>query len=166
MSVEYNSVALADEHDVAMFDCGIESLNTWLTQQALRAQRAQTARTFVWTTTDDPARVWAYYTLAPTELMRDSLSRAQASGYSVVPGYLLARLAVHTDLRGFGYGSELLVDALTRAVRAAEAGGGRLVVVDALNDDAASFYRHHDFTPIKGDPHRLVLKMTSIRKLL
>lgn len=165
MTTEYQSVALTEEHDVTTFDCGIESLNTWLTGQALRAQHAQTARTFVWTTIDEPTCVWAYYSLAPTELARDTLSRSQSSGYNIVPAYLLARLAVHTELHGFGYGSELLVDALTRAAQAAETGGGRFVVVDALNDPAASFYQHHDFTPITGNPHRLVLKMANIHKL-
>lgn len=166
MSAEFVSTALAEAHEVSTFDCGVESLNTWLAQQAHRAQQAGTARTFVWATEQDPETVWAYYSLAPTELTRESLPRSLSSGYSTVPGYLLARLAVHTNLRGLGDGSEILVDALTRAARAADAGGGRLVVVDALNDAAASFYRHHDFTPIKGNPQRLVLKMTNVRKLL
>lgn len=166
MSTEYVSVALTDEHDVAQFDCGVESLNTWLGGQALRAQLAGTARTFVWTTPGEPERVWAYHSLAPTELVRNALSRGQSSGYSTVPGYLLARLALHVDLRGFGYGGELLVDALSRAASAATSGGGRLVVVDAIDDAAASFYRHYDFVPIKGNPRRLVLKVANIQKLL
>lgn len=166
MSNEFESVALTAQHDVARFDCGVSTLNVWLAEQALRAQQAGTARTFVWVTAEEPERMWAYYSLAPTELARGDLSRGQSSGYSTVPGYLLARLAVHTDLHGLGYGGQLLVDALIRAARAAEAGGGRLVVVDALDDAAASFYRHHDFTPVKDNPHRLVLKMTSVRQLL
>lgn len=39
-------------------------------------------------------------------------------------------------------------------------------MVDALDDAAASFYRDDDFTPVKENPHRLVLKMASVRKLL
>ncbi|MHB1498277.1 MAG: GNAT family N-acetyltransferase [Acidimicrobiales bacterium] len=166
MRAGYESVALSGHHDVAGFDCGVPSLNAWLAEQALRAQQAGTARTFVWVTAEAPERVWAYFSLAPTELARDVLSRGQSSGYTTVPGYLLARLAVHTELRGRGYGEQLLVDALSRAAIAAEAGGGRLVVVDALDETAASFYRHYDFTPVKGNPHRLVLKMANVRKLL
>lgn len=166
MSTEYESVALSGGHDVYRFDCGVASLNTWLREQALRAQQAGTARTFVWVTAEMSDQVWAYFSLAPTELARDALSRSQSSGYSTVPGYLLARLAVHTDLHGLGYGGQLLVDALSRAASAAEAGGGRLVVVDALDDAAASFYRHYDFLPVKGNPRRLVLKMVNLRQLL
>ncbi len=162
----YVSVALSSDHDVAGFDCGEPSLNDWLAEQSIRAQDAGTARTFVWVTEDDPATVWAYFSLAPTEVPRDVLSRGQSSGYTTVPAYLLGRLAVHTRLRGFGYGGELLVDALSRAVRAAEVGGGRLVVVDALDESAARFHRHYDFTPVKDNPRRLVLKIASIRKLI
>lgn len=166
MSTEYESVALSEQHDVVNFDCGVSSLNSWLAEQALRAQQTGTARTFVWVTAAAPEQVWTYFSLAPTELARDALWRGQSSGYSTVPGYLLARLALQTDLRGSGYGGQVLVDALTRAASAAETGGGRLVVVDALDDAAASFYRHHDFTPVNNNPRRLVLKMANVRELL
>lgn len=166
MSAEFESVALSEQHDVSSFDCGVPSLNGWLAEQALRAQQAGTARTFVWVTAEAPAQVFAYFSLAPTELTRDALTRGKSSGFSTVPGYLLARLALHSELHGFGYGGQILVDALSRAANAAEAGGGRLVVVDALDDAAASFYRHYDFTPVKDNPRRLVLKLANVRKLL
>jgi predicted GNAT family N-acyltransferase len=166
LSEQFESVALTSEHDVGAFDCGVASLNAWLTDQSLRAQEAGTARTFVWVTADAPERVWAYFSLAPTEVARIDLSRGQSSGVSVVPGYLLARLTVHQDLRGSGHGAELLVDALSRAARAAELGGGRLVVVDAIDDHAASFYRYHGFVPVKSNPNRLVLKIASVHALL
>lgn len=172
MTTRYASVAFAPEYDVSEFDCGVPSLNAWLRGQALRAQHAGTARTFVWLDEDalgqpdEPDRVWAYYSLAPTEIVKAELTGGQAGGYSVVPGYLLARLAVHTYLRGHGYGSQVLVDALSRAYAAARLGGGRLIVVDAVDDHAASFYRHHNFVPVKGNPLRLVLKMETVRGLL
>jgi hypothetical protein len=40
---------------------------------------------------------------------------------------------------------------------AAEAVGGRLVVVDAIDDSAADFYRHLGFEPIATDEHRMEL---------
>lgn len=166
MSAEYESAALSGDHDVAGFDCGIPPLNAWLAEHARRAQQAGTARTFVWVSSTAPEKIWAYFSLAPTEVARDVLSRGQSSGYTTVPAYLLARLAVHAELRGLGYGGQVLVDALSRVVSAAESGGGRLVVVDAIDDTAASFYRHYDFIPVKGNPRRLVLKIASIHKLL
>ena len=38
----------------------------------------------------------------------------------------------------------------------------RLVVVDAVDDRAAAFYRHHGFFAVPGNPHRLVQKTSDI----
>lgn len=86
MSAEFASVPLADHHQVGEFDCGVESLNVWLSQQSVCAQQAGTARTFVWVRPEAPRQVQAYFSLAPTEVARRPLSRGQSSGYSTVPG--------------------------------------------------------------------------------
>jgi GNAT superfamily N-acetyltransferase len=154
------SAALTDQHVTQGFGCGKEALDTWLTTQAARAQAARTARTFVWTWPDDP-RVVAYYSIAPTQVHRQSLPAVKlAGGYSVVPGYLLARLALDSGLHGQGLGSQLLIDALERIVVAAGSAGGRLIVVDAIDDAAQTFYRHHDFVAVPGI-ERLYLKVAT-----
>ena len=43
-----------------------------------------------------------------------------AGGYSRIPGYLIARLAIDSSLRGQGSGEQLLLDALGKAVAASE----------------------------------------------
>lgn len=84
----------------------------------------------------------------------------------MIPAYLLARLALDVRLQGQQLGSELLIDALGRLVGAAEITAGRLILVDALDDRAASFYMKHEFTPIKTNPMRLVIKVSTVRRLL
>jgi hypothetical protein len=39
-----------------------------------------------------------------------------------------------------------------------------LIVVDAIDDEAAAFYRRHGFAPVKGSPNRLVLKISTVRR--
>lgn len=68
-------------------------------------------------------------------------------------------------LHGQGLGAELLVHALTTIVVAARSAGGRLVVVDAVDEDAASFYRAHDFQP-STDPRRLIMKLSTAARAL
>lgn len=159
------SRGLQPHHDLSDFDCGKEPLNTWLTVQSRRAHEAGTARTYVWTAEGSDV-VRAYYSIAPTQVVREGLTRSQTGGYSIIPAYLLARLALDQSLRGQGLGAELLLDAIDKIVRAAAVGGGRLIVVDALDDDAAKFYLHHDFTPVKGNPHRLVMTIATARAAL
>lgn len=161
----WTSQPLHDSHDLTAFSCGVESLDRWLQTQAGRAAHSDTARTYVWT---EPAShvVVAYYAITPAQIRREELSRSMSGGVSVVPVYLLARLAVDQRLHGQGLGGQLLRDALEVIVSAASRAAGRLIVVDAIDDGAAAFYRHHDFRPVVGDPHRLVMKISTAREAL
>jgi GNAT superfamily N-acetyltransferase len=157
------SSPLRPDHDLATFDCGNPTLNTWLREQGHRAQAADAARTYVWTD-ENSTVVRAYDAVAPTQVLRGELTRTQSGGYSVVPAYLIARLAVDRALHGRGLGAELLFDAIEKVVRASATGGGRLIVVDAIDEAAANFYRHHDFTPVRNSPHRLVMTIATARR--
>lgn len=92
----------------------------------------------------------AYYSIAPTEVVREGLPRSAGGGHSRVPGYLLARLALAQDLQGRGLGSQLLLGAIEVMVTASQAAAGRLIVVDAVDEAAHRFYAHHGFVPIAG----------------
>jgi ribosomal protein S18 acetylase RimI-like enzyme len=67
-------------------------------------------------------------------------------------------LAVSRSLQGRGLGGELLVEGLGVALKAMRLAGGRLIVVDAIDDAARGFYEHHGFKPIRENPNRLVMK--------
>lgn len=156
---------LDERSDLSRFDCGVPSLNQWLSNRALEAQARGTAATYVWTALASGVVV-AYYAIAPYQVRREQLSSTMAGGVTVIPAYLLARLAIDVTLHGQGLGAELLHDAMDRIVTAADTAAGRLIVVDAIDETAAAFYRHHDFQPVRGNPHRLVLKLSTVRKVL
>ncbi|HUZ25023.1 MAG TPA: GNAT family N-acetyltransferase [Streptosporangiaceae bacterium] len=162
---EWLSEPLGDAHDLSAFDCGVPALNAWFKEQARRAQVSGTAMTYVWTD-GRSARVVAYYAITPHQVLREEVSGGLAGGVSVIPGYLLARLAADQGLHGQGLGGELLHDALDRVVSAADVASGRLVVVDAIDEQAAAFYRHHDFVPVRDNPLRLVMKISTLRKAI
>ncbi|MDR3068078.1 MAG: GNAT family N-acetyltransferase [Cellulomonas sp.] len=155
---------LDTDHDTSTFSCGNLVLDDWLRHQAWRAMVQNTARTYVWTDGDDPSVV-AYYAIAPTQVRRDGLSRSTSGGHSVIPAVLVARLALDRSLHGQGLGTCLLLDALDHLADAVDQVAGRLVVVDAIDDDAVRFYAHHGFHQI-GDTRRLFLRSTSLRSVL
>ena len=161
----WSSGRLAQLHDLSQFDCGVTALNQWLCGQARDAQVRGTAATYVWTAADT-SRVVAYYAIAPHQVRREQVSSAMAGDSTVMPAYLLARLALDVTLHGQGLGAELLHDAMDRIVTAAETASGRLIVVDAIDDTAAAFYRHHDFQPVRDNPRRLVITISTVRKAL
>ena len=110
----------------------------------------------------------AYFAICPTEVVRndDGVPGSMAVGYSRIPGYLIARLAIVTSLRVLGYGEQLLLDALGKAVAASEIGGGRLIVVDAIDGDAQSFYEHYHCVPVRNRERRLVMQVSTAAKAL
>jgi GNAT superfamily N-acetyltransferase len=150
---------LTEAHATDEFDSGNAALDRWLRAESVRAQRAGIARTMVWTPPQDHT-VRAYFSLTPTEVTRAAVGGGMSGGYSKVPAYLLGRLALDRSLHGQGLGSELLHNALAVLVRASDAAGGRLIVVDAIDEGAYSFYRHHGFTPV-GGTQRLVMKVST-----
>jgi predicted N-acetyltransferase YhbS len=70
-----------------------------------------------------------------------------------VPVVVLARLAIVRSEQGKKLGGHLLVDALRRCVRGGAEFGARAVVVDAIDDRAAAFYRYFGFHELAE--HRL-----------
>jgi GNAT superfamily N-acetyltransferase len=157
--LSYSVEQLSDGHDLASFHCGRPELDEWLTRHARNAI-GQGTRTYVLLGED---RVLAgYFAIAPHLVEREEMPRRIGRGApSKIPAVLLAKLALHERLHGQGLGAELLVWALTSIVTAARAAGGKLIVVDAIDEAATSFYRRHDFQSVGSDPHRLVMKIST-----
>jgi hypothetical protein len=49
---------------------------------------------------------------------------------------------------------------------AARIAGGKVIVVDAIDESAARFYEHHDFEATPVNPGRLAKKLSSIAAAL
>jgi hypothetical protein len=81
-----------------------------------------------------------------------------------VPAVLLARLAIGRHEQGQHLGGHLLVDALHRCVLGGRDFGTRAVVVDAIDERAAQFYRHFDFHDL--DQGRLWRRLADIATAL
>jgi len=65
---------------------------------------------------------------------------------------LLGQLATDQNYMGQGIGTGLLKHALQRCVTAAGLIGGRALIVNAVDIDAADFWKRRGFIPSKDDP--------------
>jgi GNAT superfamily N-acetyltransferase len=163
--VEFVCEVFADGHDASTFDSGQPALDEWLRTSARDSDGRNLTRTYVWHRGDGV--VVAYYTLMPYFIERETLSKKQGRGLpDRIPCYLVARLALHRVLQGNRLGSQLLASALTRVAAGGRDLGGRYVIVDAIDDAAASFYRHHGFAPIPTREHRLLLPTKALEPYL
>lgn len=163
--MSYRVESFSAGRDLHAFDCGHDALNSWLRQHAGQATR-QGTRTYL-LVEEATGAVVGYFALAPHLLERDDAPPSVGRGAPRrIPAILLTKLALDNSLHGQGLGAELLVHALTTIVTAARAAGGRLVVVDAIDENAASFYRAHDFHPSPTDPRRLIMKLSTAARTL
>lgn len=153
---------LSPEHDVTHFTSGKEDLDSWLKASAVRARRSNTAATFVWKDNDKDT-VAGYYSLSAMNLKREELPTAKAKGnMEIIPAALLARLALDQGYQGQGLGQYLLLDALRTAVAGNRAFAVRFFVVDAIDEQAHSFYEKRGFVPFPHGSMRLFRKMSDI----
>jgi predicted N-acetyltransferase YhbS len=152
-------------HDVSTFDSGNVVLDDWLRRHALAAQRMDSARTFV---AARRGRIVGYFSLTMGSVLR---AEAPAKLVRGMPGYpvgmvLLARLAVARSEQGRGAGGMLLAEALRKAVGAGEVAAARLIVVDAVDNEAAAFYERYGFVRAPEHPLRLYQRMKDVRASL
>jgi predicted N-acetyltransferase YhbS len=153
------------DHVLAKFDCGKPPLNHWLQNRAL----ANHAKGF--TSVQVACRdkdVIGYYGLAPTAVSPSLAPRSIRTGQppDPLPCILLGRLAVDLSVKGQGLGASLLHHALRQSVKASQLIGGRAVLVSAIDEDAAGFWRACGFHPSQDDPYILFMGMVEVEKTL
>ena len=156
---------LDTHHDVSTFDSGNDMLDGWLRRHALAAQRMDSARTFV---AIRGGRVVGYFSLTMGSVLRADAPAKLVRGMPAYPVgmVLLARLAVDQSQQGKGVGAMLLAEALRKAVAAGEVAAARLIVVDAVDDNAAAFYERYGFVRAPEHPLRLYRRMKDVRASL
>jgi len=154
-------------HKTDEFDCGQPDLDRWLRRYAGQSQRRDVARTFV--VADEDSRTVGYCTLVAAEVEHGAASPAVRAGVSrhfPIPVCLIARLAVEKNWQGRGLGRDLLRDAMRRALVASDQIGIRAVLVDAIDDRAAGFYRRHGFESAADDGLTLMVPIAIVRSQL
>lgn len=152
---------LTAEHDLALFNSGRPALDHWLKTRALPNQAKGFTVVIV---VHESGRVVGYYGLAPTAIMPALMPRSVRTGQppTPVPCLLLGQLATDLAWAGRGIGTGLLKHALERSVEGAQLVGGRALVVNAIDDMAAQFWRRRGFIPSKDDPMILFRSMADI----
>jgi len=90
--------------------------------------------------------------------------RKEAAAIPSVPAARMGRLAVDQGFKGQGLGGALLGDALERAGRSEIA--AYALVVEAKDEGAAAFYRHHAFIALPDSPLTLFLPLATARRFV
>lgn len=160
-------------HDCSRFSCGKAPLDHYLRETVERDQDERTAVAYVLVDKDQPAkfrRVIGYFTLNsfafPKKQARRRDQDRNLGRYNPVPAVLLGRLALDEAFQGRGLGSVLVVSALTQVLTLSEQLGTAVVVVHAIDDEAASFYEHQGFMRFRDEPRHLYYPLATFAAAL
>ena len=108
-----------------------------------------------------------YYTLSAYSVRLDDLPETivkKFPRYPLLPATLLGRLAISSSCRGQELGRFLLMDALHRSWKNTSEVASMGVVVEALDENARTFYLHHEFQSLKDHLDKLFIAMATIEK--
>jgi GNAT superfamily N-acetyltransferase len=155
---------LAAHHNTDAFSCGVDALDHWLKQRALKNQATGASRTFV---ICDGNRVLAYYALPSSAVAAEQTTgRLRRNMPDPIPVVVLGRLAIDQLLHGQGVGRALVRDACLRVIAAADAIGIRGMLVHALSPEAQAFYTHVGFESSPLEPMTLMATLADLRAAL
>ncbi len=140
-------------HNRKDFKCNKKPLTQYLHRYARQNDENNIAKTFV--AVDGDNKVLGYYSLSTSSIEFEELPEEftkRLPGYPI-PAALIAKLAVDSDVDGQGLGSKLLIEALQNILTVSEEMAVKVVLVDAIDEEAKGYYLHFGFIelPEKAD---------------
>jgi GNAT superfamily N-acetyltransferase len=163
VAAAYRIEVLGAQHERKGFTSGVPALDRYFHEQVTQDIRRLATSCYVARDTAT-GLIAGYYTIAAGSVPLADLPEAirkKLPRYPSVPVARLGRLAVDQAHRGRHLGGTLLWDAVARAARSELAVFA--VAVDAKDQQAESFYRHHGFVSFGSAPLHLFLSLLGLR---
>lgn len=159
MTAPFRVDALGPGHARDGFSCGVTVLDGYLARQATQDIRRRVSACYVVVEVGS-GKIAGYYTLAaggvPLTELPETLSKKMPR-YPSVPVARIGRLAVDQAFHGRKLGGALLADAAVRASRSEVAVFA--MVVDAKDETAEAFYRHHGFETFGTQAKQMIVSL-------
>jgi GNAT superfamily N-acetyltransferase len=158
---------LNKDHDRAGFQCNVDTLDHYIHKQAGQDTKRGISRIFVAEQPGNSKEILGYYSLSTLSVQLSDLPEnlAKKLPRHPIPAALIGRLAVSKHAQGNGIGKMLLIDAIHRTLSVSDQIAIYAMIVDAVNDNARSFYEKYGFTCLNDSSKRLFLPLKSFKCL-
>jgi predicted GNAT family N-acyltransferase len=163
----YKISKLNSKHNKKKFSCRSTPLDNYLKTQAGQDIKKNVSVSYVLTSVNSED-VIGYYSLSSISIDASELSdefMKKLPRYPMLPGILIGRLAIDSNYQGQKMGAHLLIDALKRSLLISDQIGINAVIVDAKDNNAASFYRYYDFIELPSNKLKLFFPINTIKAL-
>lgn len=148
-------------HNRKKFDCGEQSLNTYVQRYARQNAKNDLGETYVLTNNEQD--ILGFYTISTASLDYDAYPENDGLPRYAIPSALIGRLAVDQNHQGEGYGKLLLIDALKRILEISAEIGIHCITVDAKDDNAKKFYERFGFQELVDEKNHLYISIEKVR---
>jgi len=171
-----NKIELFDQdiHDRAAFSCGVDQVDNYFKRTANKLAKAGNTRLYVMVSPDN--ELIGFYAINAHAVDYTELPAQYARtrpGHGGIPAAYISMIGVDQRFSGNGYGSVLLVDALTRIVLAADKIGISVVMLDVLDcgdhdlvERRKKLYTSYGFTSLPSNELRLFMPIATVRSLI
>jgi GNAT superfamily N-acetyltransferase len=159
VAARFRVEVLGAEHARDDFSCGVEALDHYLAHQVGQDVRRRVSACYVAVEVSS-AKVAGYYTLSADGVLLSDLPRDPCQAPAALPvgaGGPGRPLGGRPTFHGQGLGGALIADAAFRAIRSEVVVFA--MVVDAKDDAAVAFYRHHGFESFGGKDRQMIISL-------
>ncbi|MEO1582857.1 MAG: GNAT family N-acetyltransferase [Pseudomonadota bacterium] len=163
-----------DKHDRANFSCGVDQVDNYFKRTANKLSKADNVRLMVMTKGD--GSVIGFYALNAHAVRYEELPKKYARtrpSHGSIPAAYISMIGRDERYRGSSYGGDLLVDALSRIVAAADQIGISIVMLDVLDCGdpdrtvrRKALYESYGFQELTSVPRRMFLPIAVAAQLI
>ena len=160
------SVRALGKEGRGQFSCGDDALDRYFHRQVSQDVKRRITSCFI-VIDEDQDRIAGFFTLSACHVdisVLNDQQRKRLPMYPEVPSVRLGRLAIDLNYQGQKLGAALLAEAVSRAAHAPM--GIHMMVVEAKDEQAAAFYRHHGFVSDAEMPLILYGQLAELMKIL
>jgi ribosomal protein S18 acetylase RimI-like enzyme len=139
-------------HDRTAFRCGNDQIDRYFRETVSQDIKRRLAGCFV-AVENATDRLAGFYTLTSSSILLNGIPddlRKKLPKHLPLGVALIGWLGRHLDFKGTGIGDALLYDAFKRVATSAVT--SHAIIVDAIDEKAAKFYRGHGFINLDVEP--------------
>lgn len=143
------------------------ALVNFLLNQAYAESVANLSKTFLLVSLDLKT-ILGYFSISTDTVARNTIKVPHGTLYNTIPAALIGRLARDSRNRGTGIGEVLLFESFKNIVSISNLIGLKVIITDAKNATAKTFYESYGFKAVKGQtagqfPFRLYLSVVDAK---
>lgn len=164
MSESPFSIEPLGKHDRSSFSSESEPLDRYFRTQVSQDIRRRITACYL-AVCNNSGHIAGFYTLSAAQVSVTQLPddvKKKLPRYPAVPAVRIGRLAIDTRFQRMGLGGTLLINAVFRTLHSDIAAFA--VVVDAKDDNAVSFYRHHGFLDLNIKERTMFVQTSKFAK--